>query len=75
MPQRKGRTAPPETVPPPSLEGEEAVLYHALSFEPKHIDVLIEESAKGAPEVSALLLALELKGAVRQMAGKYYVKI
>lgn len=59
----------------PVLEAEEAVLFQSLSFEPKHIDLLIQESQKTAAAVSGLLLTLELKGVARQMAGQYYVKV
>jgi len=78
LPQLKTRASRSESEAPelvPVLEGEEAVLYQSLSFEPKHIDLLIEESGKRAACVSGLLLGLELKGAVRQMAGQYYVKV
>lgn len=59
----------------PVLEAEEAVVFQSLSFEPKHIDLLIQESQKPAAVVSGLLLTLELKGVARQMAGQYYVKV
>ena len=74
LPQLKPRIPVSEAVPP-VLKGEEAHLYQALSFEPKHIEILIQESEKSAASVSGLLLGLELKGIVRQMAGQYYVKI
>lgn len=60
---------------PPALEGEEKKLYDLLSFEPKHIDQLIHESALSIPAVSRLLLSLELRGAARQLTGKFYVRI
>jgi len=60
---------------PPSLEGDEKKLYDLLSFEPKHIDQLIQESALSTSAVSGLLLALELRGAARQLTGKFYVRI
>ncbi len=69
------RTASSPIPAPPQLETEEALVYRFLSFEPKHIDLLIQESEKAASEVLGLLLGLELKGAVRQMAGQFYAKI
>ncbi|MFQ5597205.1 MAG: DNA-processing protein DprA [Nitrospiria bacterium] len=74
LPQSSRSSASIEAKTPP-LDMEEETIYRSLSFEPKHIDQLIEESDKGASRVSGLLLGLELKGAVRQMSGQYYVKI
>jgi len=74
LPQSARSTERPVAEPPP-LEAEEALVYRLLSFEPKHIDLLIQESQKAASEVSGLLLGLELKGAVRQMAGQFYAKL
>ncbi len=61
--------------PPPALEGDEKKLYELLSFEPKQIDQLIQESALTASAVSGLLLSLELKGTARQLAGNFYVRM
>lgn len=74
LPQLRKR-GPAPAGPAPALEGEEERLYRLLSLEPKHIDQVIQESAKTASMVSALLLMLELKGAVRQLAGQFYVRI
>ncbi len=57
------------------LEADEAIVFNLLSIEPKHIDLLILESKKPVSTVSGLLLSLELKGVVRQMAGQYYAKV
>ncbi len=70
--KRKPQMPGPPLTP---LEGDEEVLYRLLSLEPKHIDQVILESARPASVVSGLLLALELKGAVRQLAGKFYVRM
>jgi len=74
LPQLKKPATRPEA-DLPLLQGEEAQLYEALSYEPKHIDLLIQESDQGAACISGILLGLELKGVVRQMAGQYYVKV
>ncbi len=58
-----------------TLESDETLIFESLSFEPKHIDLLILESKKPAAAVSGLLLTLELKGVARQMAGQYYVRV
>lgn len=59
----------------PLLEEKEEMLYRILSLEPKHIDQVIHETSWRASDVSGLLLSLELKGAARQLAGKFYVRI
>ncbi len=53
---------------------EEEQLYGVLSMEPKHIDTIIEESSWDSSVVSHRLLELELKGAVLQLAGQFYVR-
>ncbi|MFQ5781351.1 MAG: DNA-processing protein DprA, partial [Nitrospiria bacterium] len=74
LPQLKRRSPKPEPESPP-LESDEEALYRLLSSEPKHVDQVIHESAKTASAVSGLLLMLELKGAVKQLAGQFYVRI
>ncbi len=58
-----------------TLEGDEKVLYQMLSWEPKQMDQIIDESHWPAATVSGILLSLELKGMVRQMSGQFFVKI
>lgn len=60
------------TVP---LEGDEARVYAALSAYPMHIDEVIAKTGLPAASVSSLLLALELKGAVRQLPGPSCVRV
>lgn len=55
-------------------EPEEQQIYSELSTEPIHIDDLAARIGKTTYEVLATLLSLELKGAVRQLAGKMFVK-
>jgi len=64
---------PPEKRP--QLESDEEILYGILSSEPKHVDQVILESDRTSSSVSGLLLTLELKGMVKQLAGQYYVKM
>jgi DNA processing protein len=59
---------------PVVLGQEEEQLYALLSAAPKHIDAIIEESTWETAAVSYRLLELELKGAIRQMAGQFYVR-
>lgn len=58
----------------PQLEEAERRLHDALSFEPMPIDDLIACTGLPAAEVAGLLLAMELKGAVRQLSGRSYIR-
>lgn len=57
------------------FEGEEEIIYNALSYEPVHIDDLAQKVGKSPSELLSLLLSLELKGAIRQLAGKMFTKV
>jgi len=54
------------------LTAQEADLYSALAQGPLHIDEIIVQSALTVGDVSAMLLRLELKGAIQQLPGKYF---
>jgi DNA processing protein len=56
----------------PTNEEERTLLAH-LSHEPRHIDEIIQSSLLNAPEVSALLTIMELKGMIRHVGGMQYV--
>ncbi len=56
------------------LSRGEATVHGLLSAEPMHIDALITRSGLPAADVAGLLLALELKGAVRQLPGRSFVR-
>jgi len=58
----------------PALVGDEEKLYTLLSLEPKQINTIIEESTLAPSVVSYCLLALELKGVVRQMGGQFFIR-
>ena len=53
----------------------EAQVYDALSYEPTHVDAVIARTGLAAAEVTALLLALELKQCVRQLPGHSYIRL
>jgi DNA processing protein len=57
------------------LAGLEARVYAELSTQPLHIDELIARTGLSASSVSSVLLALELKGLVRQLPGPACVKV
>ncbi|HQQ85853.1 MAG TPA: DNA-processing protein DprA [Candidatus Marinimicrobia bacterium] len=53
---------------------DEKAIYEALSTDPIHIDDLAQKLGKNTYSILATLLSLELKGAVRQLAGKMFIK-
>jgi len=58
----------------PLLTGDEGPVFHRITNEPKHIDSLMKESGVTPAKISGALLTLELKGLVKQLPGKYYIK-
>ena len=60
---------------PQNLTQAERKIIAALSHEPIHIDKLAAKLEKGTAEVLADLLGLEFKGLVKQLPGKFFVKI
>jgi DNA processing protein len=59
----------------PELSGSEDKVLALLKNGPLHIDLIIRDSGLPASEVSSLLVVLELKGCVREEAGKLYRRI
>ncbi|HEX2770647.1 MAG TPA: DNA-processing protein DprA [Geobacteraceae bacterium] len=55
-----------------SLTPQEAAIYTLLAGSPLHIDDVITKSGLTVGEVSAILLRLELKGAIMQLPGKNF---
>lgn len=60
------------TPPQPDLPPAEAALMGLFGADPLHIDEIIAKSALTVGDVSAMLLRLELKGAVTQLPGKFF---
>jgi DNA processing protein len=58
----------------PELSDEEARVLASVTAEPKHIDVLLSESERLPGRLNGLLTGLELKGLVKQLPGKYFVR-
>jgi DNA processing protein len=61
--------------PPAALAGLEQEIYELLSEDPMHIDAIVHKGNHTAAESLATLLALEIKGCVRQLAGKMFIRI
>jgi DNA processing protein len=58
------------------LAPAEGILYHLLGVdESRHVDDLVELSGLTSSEVLAALFDLELKGVVRQLPGKQFLKV
>ena len=59
-----------------NLEPGERPLYELLSLdEARQVDELVELSGRSSSEVLAALFDLELKGVVRQLPGKQFLKV
>jgi len=59
-----------------SLAPTERVLYELLSVdEARHVDELVEVSGLSSSEVLSALFDLELKGVIRQLPGKHFLKV
>ncbi len=56
----------------PDLTADEQKIYALLSHEPIHIDTIAEQSGLDVSDVLILLFELEMKGVVRQLAGKLF---
>jgi len=67
----------PELSPskPPGLEGDLLKVYNAITSEETSIDEIIEQSGLTAGSAAAALLQLETQHLVRQLPGKYFVKL
>ncbi len=57
-----------------ALDEAERALLELIPYRPQHIDELIRRSGEGAARAGANLLSLELKGLIRQLPGKYFVR-
>lgn len=61
--------------PVPDVTADEAALLEALPGSPVQIDEICRSIQWPVSRVMAVLLALELKGVVRQLPGKYFVSL
>jgi DNA processing protein len=59
----------------PQLEGDLLLVYNAIGTEETPIDSIIEQSQLAAGPVTAALLKLEMRRLVKQLPGKYFVKL
>jgi DNA processing protein len=64
----------PRAEAPPSLTGDERAVLGAVTADPVHLDRLTDATGLGISTVLASLLTLELKGMVRQLAGRHFCR-
>jgi DNA processing protein len=60
--------------PLPLLTKDEEAILHYITDEPKHIDLIMNESRFAAGKLGGVLINLELKGLTKQLPGKYFVR-
>ncbi len=65
---------PPAKVLKPSLSGEEKQIWDFLSQEPLHVDQVARQNEMGISRNLSLLLEMELKGLIKQLPGKLFVR-
>jgi DNA processing protein len=58
----------------PALSADEASALRFVTSEPRHIDALMSESRFAPGKLGGILINLELKGLVKQLPGKYFVR-
>lgn len=69
--EKKG---PAFVAPPPDLTDDEKTVFNAIEVPSSHIDTIVRTTQLPISQVSSLLLTLELKGAIQQLAGKQFTK-
>ncbi len=58
----------------PEMNQAEKTVFDALSHEPIHLDQISEMTHMDTPTALSVLLSLEIKGAVSQLPGKFFVR-
>ncbi len=56
------------------LTSKEQEIFQLLEGDPVHIDQLVLKTSMDVTEILSILLGLELKGLIRQIPGKYFVR-
>ena len=55
------------------LETKEKIVYASLSLQPKHIGQIARETNLPLPELTCLLLEMEMKHYIKQTAKNFYI--
>ncbi len=71
---RKMETTKTGAKVPKNLSDEEQRVWETLTNEPQHIDMLSQKLGSSSSQVLSLLLTLELKDAVKQLPGAYFIR-
>lgn len=56
------------------INGKEKIVLQALYWEPIHIDKIIDNLQNRVNNIHEVLLKLEIKGLIKQLPGKYYIR-
>ena len=56
------------------LSDEQAKVYPHITYQPVHLDELLKQSGLNISSLMNITLSLELKRAIRQLPGQYYVR-
>jgi len=59
---------------PLSLPGDEKIIYEMLGTEPIPVDAILEMTGFTIQHITSILLLLELKGLIREVGGKRYIR-
>lgn len=68
---RRGSGPPPSA---PALAEDEAPVYGLLSDQPLHVDSLARQAERSINDILRVLFDLEMRGLVKQLPGKMYVR-
>ena len=55
-------------------DSDYSAVWEVLSYDPKPVDVIIEQTGLSASEISSMLLMMELKGMVKKQGGGRYLR-
>lgn len=55
-------------------DSDYASVWEVLGFDPKPLDMIIEQTGFSAREISSMLLMMELKGMIKKQGGGHYVR-
>jgi DNA processing protein len=58
--------------PPPGLDEGQRRVWEALAEGPRHVDELVQRLGMAVPQLSGMLLLLEMKKVVRRLPGNRY---
>lgn len=67
-----GSQSPPSNI---KLTREEGKIYALLSYDPVPIDVIIQKSGLCPQDIHTILLTLEMKGIIKQLPGKLFIRV